>query len=54
MAFPLDGDGHFPRPEMAAALPLVLRGLKVLDLDSVRLDRMLGTDGYAGRCNRSA
>jgi UDP-glucose 4-epimerase len=54
VAFPLDGDGHFPRPEMAAALPLVLRGLKVLDLDSVRLDRMLGTEGYAGRCNRSA
>jgi len=54
VAFPLDADGHFPRPEVAAALPLVLRGLKVLDLDSVRLDRMLGTEGYAGRCSRSA
>jgi peptidoglycan-N-acetylglucosamine deacetylase len=54
VAFPLDGDGHFPRSEVAAALPLVLRGLKVLDLDSVRLDRMLGTEGYAGRCSRSA
>jgi peptidoglycan/xylan/chitin deacetylase (PgdA/CDA1 family) len=54
VAFPLDFDGHFPRPEVAASLPLVLRGLKGLDLDSVRLDRMLGTDGYAGRCSRSA
>ena len=54
VAFPLDADGHFPRPEMAAALPLVLRGLKGLDLESVRLDRMLGTEGYAGRCSRSA
>ena len=54
VAFPLDGDGRFPRSEVAAALPLVLQGLKVLDLDSVRLDRMLGTEGYAGRCSRSA
>jgi UDP-glucose 4-epimerase len=54
VAFPLDGDGRFPRSEVAAALPLVLRGLKGLDLDSVRLDRMLGTEGYAGRCSRSA
>jgi UDP-glucose 4-epimerase len=50
VAFPLDADGRFPRPEMQAALPLVLRGLKGLDLESVRLDRMLGTEGYAGRC----
>jgi UDP-glucose 4-epimerase len=54
VVFPLDVDGHFQRPEMAAALPLVLRGLKGLDLESVRLDRMLGTEGYAGRCSRSA
>jgi hypothetical protein len=39
---------------LAATLPLVLRGLKGLDLESVRLDRMLGADGYAGRCTRSA
>jgi UDP-glucose 4-epimerase len=54
VAFPLDFDGRFPRAEVAAALPLVLRGLKGLDLDSVRLDRMLGIEGYAGRCGRSA
>jgi len=54
VAFPLDADGHFPRPEVGAALPLVLRGLKGLDLGSVRLDQMLGTAGYAGRCGRSA
>jgi UDP-glucose 4-epimerase len=54
VVFPLDADGHFQRPEVAAALPLVLRGLKGLDLESVRLDRMLGTEGYAGRCTRSA
>jgi UDP-glucose 4-epimerase len=54
VAFPLDANGRFPRPEVAAALPLVLRGLKGLDLDSVRLDRMLGTEGYAGRCSRTA
>jgi len=54
VVFPLDADGHFQRPEAAAALPLVLRGLKGLDLESVRLDRMLGTEGYAGRCSRSA
>jgi UDP-glucose 4-epimerase len=51
VAFPLKADGRFPRPEVAAALPLVLRGLKALDLESVRLDQMLGTEGYAGRCN---
>jgi UDP-glucose 4-epimerase len=54
VVFPLDANGHFQRPEVAAALPLVLRGLKGLDLESVRLDRMLGTEGYAGRCTRSA
>ncbi len=54
VVFPLDADGHFPRPEVGAALPLVLRGLKGLDLESVRLDRMLGTEGYAGRCTRTA
>ena len=40
-------------PEVGAALPLVLRGLKGLDLDSVRLDHMLGTEGYAGRCTKA-
>ena len=54
VVFPLDADGHFQRPEVAAALPLVLRGLKGLDLESVRLDRMLGIEGYAGRCTKSA
>jgi UDP-glucose 4-epimerase len=54
VAFPLDANGRFPRPEVAAAFPLVLRGLKGLDLESVRLDHMLGTAGYAGRCSRSA
>jgi UDP-glucose 4-epimerase len=54
VVFPLDAAGHFQRPEVAAALPLVLRGLKGLDLESVRLDHMLGTEGYAGRCSRSA
>jgi peptidoglycan/xylan/chitin deacetylase (PgdA/CDA1 family) len=54
VVFPLDGNGHFARPIEAATLPLVLRGLKGLDLESVRLDRMLGADGYAGRCTRSA
>jgi UDP-glucose 4-epimerase len=54
IVFPLDAAGHFQRPEVAAALPLVLRGLKGLDLESVRLDQMLGTEGYAGRCSRSA
>jgi UDP-glucose 4-epimerase len=53
VVFPLDGNGRFARPLVAAALPLVLRGLKGLDLESVRLDRMLGTDGYAGRCSKS-
>ena len=42
------------RPGPRATLPLVRRGLKGLDLGSVRLDRMLGSDGYAGRCSRSA
>jgi UDP-glucose 4-epimerase len=51
VVFPLDGNGRFARPAVAATLPLVLRGLKGLDLESVRLDRMLGTDGYAGRCS---
>jgi peptidoglycan/xylan/chitin deacetylase (PgdA/CDA1 family) len=50
VVFPLDADGHFSRPEVQSALPLVLRGLKGLDLESVRLDRMLGSEGYAGRC----
>jgi peptidoglycan/xylan/chitin deacetylase (PgdA/CDA1 family) len=54
VVFPLDADGHFARPAVEATLPLVLRGLKGLDLESVRLDRMLGADGYAGRCTRSA
>ena len=54
VVFPLDSSGHFARPAEAATLPLVLRGLKGLDLESVRLDRLLGTDGYAGRCTRSA
>jgi peptidoglycan/xylan/chitin deacetylase (PgdA/CDA1 family) len=54
VVFPLDGDGRFARPLVAASLPLVLRGLKGLDLESVRLDRMLGTDGYAGHCSGSA
>jgi UDP-glucose 4-epimerase len=54
VAFPLDANGRFPRPEVAAALPLVLRGLKGLDLESVRLDQMLGGEGYAGRCSRTA
>ena len=54
VVFPLDGNGRFARPAVAATLPLVLRGLKGLDLASVRLDRMLGTDGYAGRCTKSA
>jgi peptidoglycan/xylan/chitin deacetylase (PgdA/CDA1 family) len=50
VVFPLDADGHFARPAEGAALSLVLRGLKGLDLQPVRLDRMLGIDGYAGRC----
>jgi UDP-glucose 4-epimerase len=54
VVFPLDANGHFAHPAEAATLPLVLRGLKGLDLESVRLDRLLGTDGYAGRCTRSA
>ena len=54
IVFPLDADGHFARPLVGASLPLVLRGLRGLDLTSVRLDRMLGTDGYAGRCTASA
>ena len=54
VVFPLDDNGHFARPSLEATLPLVLRGLKGLDLESVRLDRMLGADGYAGRCTRSA
>jgi peptidoglycan/xylan/chitin deacetylase (PgdA/CDA1 family) len=54
VVFPLDGNGHFARPVVEATLPLVLRGLKGLDLASVRLDRLLGADGYAGRCTRSA
>ena len=54
VVFPLDGNGRFSRPTVEATLPLVLRGLKGLDLQSVRLDRMLGDDGYAGRCTRSA
>jgi len=54
VVFPLDGNGRFARPSLEATLPLVLRGLKGLDLESVRLDRMLGADPYAGRCTRSA
>jgi peptidoglycan/xylan/chitin deacetylase (PgdA/CDA1 family) len=54
VVFPLDASGRFARPVVEATLPLVLRGLKGLDLESVRLDRMLGVDGYAGRCSRSA
>jgi UDP-glucose 4-epimerase len=54
VVFPLDANGHFARPAVEATLPLVLRGLKGLDLESVRLDHMLGVDGYAGRCTRSA
>jgi peptidoglycan/xylan/chitin deacetylase (PgdA/CDA1 family) len=54
VVFPLDAGGRFARPAEAASLPMVLRGLKGLGLDSVRLDRMLGSDGYAGRCSKSA
>jgi peptidoglycan/xylan/chitin deacetylase (PgdA/CDA1 family) len=54
VVFPFDSNGHFARPAEAASLPLVLHGLQGLGLDSVRLDRMLGSDGYAGRCNRAA
>lgn len=53
VAFPLDADGRFARPLVAASLPLVLRGLKGLDLETVRLDQMLGVEGYAGRCSAS-
>jgi len=54
VVFPFDGNGRFARPAEAASLPLVLHGLQGLGLESVRLDRMLGSDGYAGRCTRSA
>jgi UDP-glucose 4-epimerase len=54
VVFPLDDSGHFSRPALAASFPLVLRGLKGLDLESVRLDRMFGADGYAGHCGRAA
>ena len=54
VVFPFDGTGRFARPAEAASLPLVLHGLQGLGLESVRLDRMLGSDGYAGRCTPSA
>ena len=53
VVFPLNAEGRFTRPMVGAALPMVLRGLKGLDLESVRLDHMLGTEGYAGRCSLS-
>ncbi|HVW31905.1 MAG TPA: polysaccharide deacetylase family protein, partial [Acidimicrobiia bacterium] len=53
VVFPLDAEGHFAKPAVAAALPLVLQGLKALDLTSVRLDHLLGADPYAGRCTRN-
>ena len=47
VAFRLDPEGS---PGVADALPLVLRGLQDRNLESVRLDRLLHLDGYAGHC----
>jgi len=42
-----------PRQEAAVtvALPLIIQGLHDKQLEPVRLDQLLGTPGYAGRCS---
>jgi peptidoglycan/xylan/chitin deacetylase (PgdA/CDA1 family) len=46
----LDGNGRADRTVVVRALPLILNGLRARRLRPVRLDRLLGLRGYAGRC----
>src|SRR5207248_10774395 len=48
VVFPLDANGRFARPSLEATLPLVLRGLRGLDLESDRKSTRLNSDPYAG------
>jgi hypothetical protein len=45
----LGGGGN--EQTIVAALPLILQGLRDQQLTPVRLDQLLGTPAYAGRCS---
>jgi peptidoglycan/xylan/chitin deacetylase (PgdA/CDA1 family) len=46
----LDGQVNADRSVLVRAMPLILDGLAARGLQVVRLDRLLGMNGYADRC----